>query len=70
MSCHDISFCNRWCFSKKICQRGVVRVGKGVTLIISNEDLNQIIRIIKPLQNVVVLIDKVSETMLIIILII
>ena len=57
-------------FQRKMCQRGVVRVGKGVTLIISNEDLNEIIRIIKPLQNLVVLINKVNETMLIIILII
>ena len=32
-------------------KRGVVRAGKGITLIISNEDIDDIIRIIKSLKN-------------------
>ena len=39
-----------------------VRVGKGTTLVISNGDMNDIIRTIKSLKNVGVLIDVVSVT--------
>ena len=39
-----------------------MRVGKGFTLFISNEDMNDIIRIIKSLEDLAVLIDEVNET--------
>ena len=42
-------------------QADVLRAGKGTTLAISNEDLDDIIRIIKPLVNSDALIDGVSE---------
>ena len=42
-------------------QADVLRAGKGTTLVISNEDLDDIIRIIKPLVNSDALIDGVSE---------
>ena len=41
---------------------GVVRAGKGINLVISNEDMNKIIRIIKSLKYLGVIIDRVSET--------
>ena len=40
--------------------RGVVRRSKGITLVISNEDMDDIIRFIESLQNSGVLIDGVS----------
>ena len=40
--------------------RGVVRSGKIINLVISNEDMNDIIRIIKSLENSGLLIDIVS----------
>ena len=40
---------------------GVVRAGKGVTLVIMNEDMNDIIRILKSLENLGALIVGVSE---------
>ena len=40
--------------------RGVVRAGKIINLVISNEDMNDIIRIIKSLENSGLLIDIVS----------
>ena len=43
-------------------ERGVTRAQKVIPLTISNEDVNNIIRIIKPLKNLGVLIDGVSET--------
>ena len=49
---------------RKMRGRGVIvksRAGKGITLVISNEDMN-IVRIIKSLENSIVLIDGVSET--------
>ena len=49
---------------RKMRGRGVIvksRTGKGITLVISNEDTN-IVRIIKSLENSTVLIDGVSET--------
>ena len=35
----------------KMCGEGVVRAGKVITLVISNEDMSNIIRIIKSLEN-------------------
>ena len=43
-------------------RKGVVRAGEGVTLAILNEDMNDIIRIIKLLENLDVLTDGVRET--------
>ena len=40
---------------------GVARAGKGVTLVIMNEDMNDIIRILKSLENLGALIVGVSE---------
>lgn len=57
-------------FQIKMRQRDVVKVGKGITSIISNKDKDNIIRIIKSLENLVALIDKVNETVLIITLLI
>ena len=34
-------------FKKKLCGKDVVRAGKGITLVISNEDVNDLIRIKK-----------------------
>ena len=42
--------------------KGVTRAGKGIPLVISNEDMDDIIRIIKSLENAGVLIDGVTET--------
>ena len=39
-----------------------MRAGNGFTLFISNEDMDDIIEIIKPLENSTVLIDGVTET--------
>ena len=47
---------------KKISVKGVARAEKGFTLIIFNEDLNDIIKTIKSLQVAGVLIDGVTET--------
>ena len=49
-------------FERKISGKGAVRAGKGFTLFISNEDMNDIIKIIKYLENLGVLIDGVIET--------
>ena len=49
-------------FDRKISGKGAVRGGKGFTLYISNEDMNDIIKIIKSLENLVVLINGVNET--------
>ena len=48
-------------FERKISGKGAVRAGKGFTLFISNEDMNDIIKIIKSLENSGVLIDGVTE---------
>ena len=48
---------------RKTHARGVVRVGKGIILVISKEQLDDIIRIMKLLENSDVLIAGVSETM-------
>ena len=47
---------------RKISGKGAVRTGKGFTLFISNEDMNDIIKIIKSLEDSGVLIDGVTET--------
>ena len=43
-------------------ERGIVRAGKWIILVISNEDTDEIARIIKLLENSSVLIDGVSKT--------
>ena len=47
---------------KKISGKVAVRAGKGLILFISNEDMNDIIKIIKSLEDSSVLIDGVTET--------
>ena len=42
--------------------RGAVRRGKGINIVISNNDMDNIIRIIKSPENTVVLIYGVTET--------
>ena len=49
-------------FDRKISGKEVVTAGKGFTLFISNEDINDIIKIIKSLEDSGVLIDAVTET--------
>ena len=47
---------------RKICRRGVVREGKGVTLVILNEDLDVNIRITKSLENSgIICVELVNE---------
>ena len=48
-------------FERKILRVEEVRARKGITLVSSNEDTYNIIRIIKSLKNSSVLIDKVSK---------
>ena len=43
-------------------EKGAVRAGKRFTLFISNEDMNDIIKIIKSLEDSGVLLDGVTET--------
>ena len=47
---------------RKISGKGAVRAGKEFTLFISNEDMNDTIKIIKSLEGSGVLIDRVTET--------
>ena len=49
-------------FKRKIGGKGAVRAGKGFALFISNEDMNDIIKIIKSLEESNVLIDGITET--------
>ena len=49
-------------FARKISRKGTVRAGKGFTLFISNDDMNDIIKIIKSLEDPNVLIDGFTET--------
>ena len=49
-------------FDKKIRGKGAVRAAKRFTLFISNEDMNDVIKIKKPLENLGVLIDGVTKT--------
>ena len=48
-------------FDRKISWKGAVRAGKGFKLFILNEDMNDIIQIIKLLENSSVLIDRFAE---------
>ena len=47
---------------RKISAKVAIRTGKGFTLFILNEDMNDIIKIIKSLEDSDVLIDGISET--------
>ena len=47
---------------RKMRGQGVARAGKGITLVISNDDMDDIISIIKSLENSGILIDGISET--------
>ena len=49
-------------FKRKIKGKGTVRAGRGFTSFISNEDINDIIKIRKPLKDSGELIDGVTET--------
>ena len=49
-------------FQRQMSGKGVVRAGKGINLVISNEDMDDTIRIMKSLENLAVLIDRLSET--------
>ena len=49
-------------FETKISEKEVVRAGKRFTLLILNESMNDIIKIIKSLEHLCVLIDGVTET--------
>ena len=49
-------------FERKISGRGAVRAGKGFTLFISNEDMDDIIKIVKSLEDSGLLIDGAIET--------
>ena len=49
-------------FERKISGKGSVRAAKGFTLFISNEDVNDVIKIIRSLEDLGVLIDGVTET--------
>ena len=46
---------------RKISGKGAVRAGKGFTILNLNEDMNDVIKIIKSLEELGVLIDGVSE---------
>ena len=47
---------------RKVSGKGAVRAGKAFTVFVSNEDMNDIFKIIKPLEDSSVLIDGVTET--------
>ena len=49
-------------FERKISAKRPVRTGKGFTLFISNEDMNDTIKYIKSLEDLDILIDGVTET--------
>ena len=49
-------------FDRKMSGKGAARAGKGFTLFILNEDMNDIIKIKKSLEDSVVIIDGVTET--------
>ena len=49
-------------FERKISGKGAVIAGKRFTLFISNEDMNDIVKIIKSLEDSNVLIDGITET--------
>ena len=62
ISYYDISFCNRWCYIKKLHGRGVAQRGKGITLVILDEGMVNIIKFLKSLENSSILIDGISGT--------
>ena len=47
---------------RKVSRKKAVRAGKGFALFISNEDMNEIFKIIKSLEDLGLLIDGVTET--------
>ena len=49
-------------FERKMSGKGAVRAGKGFTLFILNEDMNDLIKIIKSLEDSGVLNDGITET--------
>ena len=49
-------------FERKISGKGALRVGKGFTLFILNEDMNNITKMIKSLEDSGVIINGVTET--------
>ena len=49
-------------FERKIGGKGAAKVGKGFSLFISNEDMNYITKILKLLQDSIILIDGITET--------
>ena len=49
-------------FERKISGKGAVGAGKGFTLFILNEDMNDIIKIIKSLEDLNALTDGITET--------
>ena len=49
-------------FETKISGKGAMSAGKGFTLFISNEDMNDIIKIVKLLADWNILIDGITET--------
>ena len=49
-------------FERKINGKGTVRAGKLFALFISNEDMNDMIKVIKSLEDLGVLVDGVTET--------
>ena len=49
-------------FERKISEKGAVKAGKGFSLLISIKDMNDIIKIIKSLEDSSVLIDGFTET--------
>ena len=49
-------------FERKISGKGVVRVEKGFTLFISNEDMDDIFKILESLKKLGLLIDSATET--------
>ena len=48
-------------FERKISGTGAVRVGKGFILFISNEDVDDFIKIVKSLGNSGILIDRITK---------
>ena len=48
-------------FERKISGTGAVRVGKGFILFISNEDVDDIIKIVNSLGNSGILIDRITK---------
>ena len=49
-------------FERKISGKGAVRAGKGFTLFISDKDMNDIIKLIKSLEDLGIFIDGGTET--------